>query len=338
MVGLVASLAVTTAQAAIPPVGEQSGWSGFVIMGAGLIDGKSNLVSGNDLLDFGTDPVGSVNDSPKSGDDTFPFFTGEVAYTFGSERIQLFAGGSIENWATMDLAQQIGLRKQFETLGTIQVGVLLSGIPAEVWEDPYVEGIKRQDTDQKSPGVRFQWDRIAGTPLEFTFSYRDIDIDTERSGEFLGLSDDERGQLRRDGDQYTAKLGYRFQLSSRQWLQPEIGYRENDRDGAAVSNDGLFVRGEWAYRGDIWSFGATAQIGSRDHDAPHPVYDRRLDSDNLAFGLQAFYQLPTASNRWSLNAGIVYAEVDSDVNFHDTELFVINFGALYRFGMLPRGR
>lgn len=103
-----------------------------------------------------------------------------------------------------------------------------------------------------------------------------------------------------------------------------------------MSNDGLFVRGEWTYRGDLWSFGATAEFGSRDYDAPNPVYDRRLDTDFFALGLQAFYRLPVASNRWSLNAGIVYAEDDSDVNFHDTELVVLNFGALYRFGMLPR--
>ena len=334
IVATVCSVASLSALA-LEPIPTDSGWSGFLIGGAGYVDGESNLISGNSLLDFGTDPISSVDASPSSEDDFFPLVTGEVAYTFASERIQLFAGGSIEDWATLDLAQQIGLRKEFDVLGTVQVGFLFSGIPAEVWKDPYVEGTPRSETDRDSNGVRFQWDRIGGTPFEFAFTYRDIDIDAERSGEFLGLSDPERALLRRDGDQYTARLGYRFQLSSRHAVQPEIVYRDDDRDGSAMSNDGFWFRGTWVYRGDIWSFAANGRFGSRDYDRANPVYGESLDTDFYSFGFNAFYLLPTASRRWSVTGGIVLAEEDSDVNFHDTEVFIINLGALYRFGMLP---
>ena len=107
---LVASvLAVTAgaAVAAIEPFPNEDGWSGFGIFGLGYMDGKSNLISGNDLIDIGTDPVATVNDSPRSEDDAFPFLTGEIRYTWAEPGTQVFLGSTIEDIVTLDFAQQL---------------------------------------------------------------------------------------------------------------------------------------------------------------------------------------------------------------------------------------
>jgi hypothetical protein len=36
--------------------------------------------------------------------------------------------------------------------------------------------------------VRLQWDRILGSTFRFTVSYRDIEVDTERSGQGVTAS------------------------------------------------------------------------------------------------------------------------------------------------------
>ena len=77
---------------------------------------------------------------------------------------------------------QLGARKDLGSAGILQGGFLFSGIPTQVWEDPYAEGVRREETDRDSTGLRLQWDRVLGTAFEVTFSYRDIAIDTERSG------------------------------------------------------------------------------------------------------------------------------------------------------------
>jgi hypothetical protein len=42
--------------------------------------------------------------------------------------------------------------------------------------------------------------------------------------------------------------------------------------------------------------------------------------------------LPTESGRWQAIGSVLWGDDDSDVAFHDSELFMINVGAMYRFG------
>ncbi len=329
-------LAVTgsAAVAAIEPFPNEDGWSGFGIFGLGYMDAKSNLIAGNTLIDIGTDPVATVNDSPRSEDDAFPFLTGEIRYTWAEPGTQVFLGSTIEDIVTLDFAQQLGVRKATENMGTFQLGLLFSGVPAEVWEDPYVEGISRNETDRDSNGFRFQWDRIGGSELELQITVRDIDIDVERSGEFLALTDAERQLLERDGDQIRTQVNYRF-MNGPHLLQPELGYLDNDRDGGAMAADGLYGGVLYAYFGQPATFVASATFGQQDYDEPNPVYGRRLDSDYYAFSGTLLYTLPTASKRWQAVGVLTYAEDDSDVNFHDFEVFSVNLGVRYLFGTLP---
>ncbi len=337
LVTSVLAMTGSASMAAIEPLPESDGWSGFGIFGLGYMDVESNLIVGNDLIDIGTDPVQSVNDSPRSEDDFLPFVTGEVRYTWAEPRTQVFLGSSILDIATLDFAQQLGVRKETKDLGTFQAGLLFSGLPAEVWEDPYVEGINRNETDRDSTGFRLQWDRIGGSNFELQVTMRDIDIDVERSGEFLGLTGAERQLLERDGDQIRMAVNYKF-LNGPHLLQPELGYLDNDRDGGAMASDGLFGELTYAYLGRPVAFVASAVFGQKDYDAPNPVYGRRLDSDYFAFTGTLLYSLPTASNRWQAVGVLTYADEDSDVDFHDTRVLAINLGVRFVFGKRPGRR
>ena len=177
-----AGLGAAPAAMAIEPIPATPGWRGFVVVGGGYVDLKSNTVAGNNLIDIGQPVIDSVNQGPRSDDTFHPVVTGEVNYTFGNGW-QAFFGTSLEDAVTLDGATQLGARKDLGSAGIMQAGILFSGIPTQVWEDPYAEGVERKETDRDSTGVRLQWDRILDTGLELTFSYRDISIDNERSGE-----------------------------------------------------------------------------------------------------------------------------------------------------------
>jgi hypothetical protein len=45
-----------------------------------------------------------------------------------------------------------------------------------------------------------------------------------------------------------------------------------------------------------------------------------------------FYRLPIESGRWQAVGSVLWGEGDSDVAFHDTEIFMISAGVMYRFG------
>ncbi len=318
----------------IEAIPETPGWRGFVVVGAGYTDVKSNLVAGNDLIDVGHDTIASINDTAQSDDATHPIAGGEVNYTFDSQW-QIFLGTSLEDAVTLDGVAQFGIRRGLGGAGILQGGFLFSALPNEVWEDPYAEGVQRESTDRDSTGIRLQWDRILGSAFEFTVSYRDIEIDTEQSGQGVTsviCAAACQDLLLRDGNQVALDLSYRFRLGQRHLLQPMVRYTTHELDGDAIAGDTYRLQLSYVYLGNGYTVVSNFAAGTRDYDEANPLYGIKTDSDRLAVDATLFYRLPSTSGRWQLVGNFLWGEDNSDVNFHDTEVFQISLGAMYRFG------
>jgi hypothetical protein len=262
--------------------------------------------------------------------------TGEINYTFANGW-QAFFGTSIEDAVTLDGVTQLGARKNMGSAGILQGGLLFSGIPTQVWEDPYAEGVRRDETDRDSTGLRLQWDRVLGTAFELTFSYRDISIDTERSGAGVtSVACDATCQdlLRRDGDQYHFDASYRFVLGegSRHIVRPMLRYTIDDRDGEAISGDGYRLQLSYVFLGQGYTVASNVAYGSSSFDARNPIFGARTDTDGVVVDTTLFYRLPFESGRWQAVGGVLWGEGNSDVAFHDSEIFMVNAGVMYRFG------
>ena len=335
---LIATLTVgmVPAALAIEPIPETPGWRGFVLLGGGYTDLKSNTVAGNNLIDIGQPTISSVAQRPQSDDTFHPVVTGEINYTFGNGW-QAFFGTSLEDAVTLDGVTQLGARKDVGSAGVLQGGFLFSGIPTQVWEDPYAEGVRREETDRDSTGMRLQWDRVLGSAVELTFSYRDISIDTERSGEGVtSVACDAACQdlLRRDGDQYHFDASYLFRLGAgqRHLLRPMVRYTIDDREGDAISGDAYRLQLSYIFLGQGYTVASNVVAGSSSNDERNPIFGIKTDSDRFAIDTTLFYRLPTESGRWQAVGSVLWGEEDSDVAFHDNELFMISVGAMYRFG------
>jgi hypothetical protein len=321
---------------AIEPIPETAGWRGFAVLGAGYTDLKSNLVAGNSVIDLGKPIIDSVNQGPKSDDTFHPVITGEVNYTFGN-RWQAFFGTALEDAVTLDGITQLGARKDLGEAGILQGSFVFSGIPTVVWEDPYAEGVHRDETDRDSTGVRLQWDRILGSALELTFTYRDVSIDTERSGQdvtSIACAESCQDLLRRDGEQFFFDASYLFRLGEgrRHLLRPMVRYTVDDRDGDSISGDAYRLQLSYVFLGQGFTVASNVAVGSSSHDARNPIFGVKTDSDRFAVDTTLFYRLPTASGRWQAVGNVLWGEDDSDVAFHDNELFMFTVGAMYRFG------
>jgi hypothetical protein len=321
---------------AIDPIPSTPGWRGFVVVGGGYADLRSNTVAGNNLIDIGQPTISSVAQRPRSDNTFYPVVTGEINYTFGNGW-QAFFGTALEDAITLDGVTQLGARKDLGSVGIVQGGLLFSGIPTQVWEDPYAEGVRRQDTDRDSTGLRLQWDRILGTGFELTFSYRDISIDTERSGEgvkSVACAAACRDLLRRDGDQYHFDASYLFRLGQgqRHLVRPMLRYTIDDRDGEAISGDSYRLQLSYVFLGQGYTVASNIAYGSSSMDARNPIFGARTDTDGVVVESTLFYRLPFESGRWQAVGSVLWGEGDSNVAFHDTELFMITAGVMYRFG------
>jgi hypothetical protein len=322
--------------AAVEPVPDSVGWRGFGVIGVGFTDLSSNMVAGNRLIDIGQSVTESIYRSPRSDSTFHPVITGEVNYTFGNGW-QAFLGTSLEDAITLDAVTQAGVRRNLSGGGTLQAGLLFNGITTQVWEDPYAEGVNRQETDRDSSGVRLQWDRIMGSAFEATVSYRDISFDTERSGQGVTSVTCNavcQGLLRRDGEQVTFDVSYLYRLgsASNHLLRPAVGYTVDNRDGDAVAGDSYRLQLSYVYVTPAYTFASNIIYGQSSRDQRNPLFGTRTDNDRLALNATLLYRLPASSGRWQAVANVLWGREDSDVRFHDSDLFMVSVGAMYRFG------
>ena len=333
MLGALSALATSTwAQERMP---QEAGWSGFVQAGWSYNGIENNEIAGvgaGNFNEFTPESIDSIFDSPDDVTEGLPIFNFQVSYTFES-RTQLFLGRELIDAVRFDFTQQAGVRQEFGDKSHLSAAYVFSGIPTKVWEDPFVEGQNRRKTDRDSQGVRLNYGRILGSRAQLQYTYRKIDIDDERSGDFVGLTPSEADRLERDGDQHNVNLGYLFELGERSSLFPEVIYTNDDRDGEAVSADILGLRLAYAYANQRFNFVVTGAYSYADYDKSHPIYGKTRDDDNWGLGAVVFDRklLSRLGDDWWATASAGFYETDSNIDFYDSRLWSIGAGVMYRF-------
>ncbi|MCP3940459.1 MAG: DUF2860 domain-containing protein [Desulfobacteraceae bacterium] len=321
---------------ALNPIPKDSGFSGFVKLGGGVLHYKGNMVAGNDFVDVSNDTIASVTASPDDETKGSPFFDGEIGYTFASTRTQIILGSHLDDIARLENAQQLAVKQELPDKSLISLGVLFTGVPTEVWKDPYLTNTPRQSTDRDSAGLKFAFDDILGTNFEFIYSYRHIEIDDEQSGNSLALSSAQKDLLKRDGDNNKISLLYRFNIDKRHILEPGVSYLDQDRDGDAMSNDGYEFQLTYLYFGNPISFVATGMVGQADYDKENPIYGQTMDVDSYLLGFQVFYKEPFGwkpfdKAKFSVYCGLAYYNEDANINFYDTRVIKADLGVFFKF-------
>jgi hypothetical protein len=257
---------------ALDPIPNQAGFSGFVRPGAGYLDIETNMVAEFSGFELSSDPISpplnQSNDSESTGIFLAPF---NVAYTFNNLKTQVFLGTQLTDLARFDLTQQLGVKQKIGGLGLLQVGVQRSGIATEVWKDPYVTNVARSTTNRDLTGAQIVWDKIFGSDLELTVSFRSIEIDDERSGQALGLTAAQQGLLERDSDEKSIQALYLFKLGGDHFLAPSVTFRIDDRDGDARANDAYSFKLTYSYLADPCAVILNGSIGKAEYDEVNPI-------------------------------------------------------------------
>jgi hypothetical protein len=325
---------------ALDPIPQESGFTGFIRPGIGYMRFKSNMVAsflGYDLSEESIDSVNNKPDAESTGLVLMPF---SIEYTFASTRTQLFLGTDLTDLIRFDMSQQFGVKQGIGSFGILQGGILFSGIPAKVWEDPYVEGRDRDDTDRDSMGARLVWDRIFGSGLQVQYTYRKIDIDDEKSGQFLigqgRLTSAQAKLLERDGTRHAADILYRFDLAKGHTLAPAFIYSNNDLDGDAMKNESYDLQLTYAYFGNPFSFTGNVSIGQAEYDEDNPIYNKDQEDDRYGIQGTLYYRNPWNwglfnSKPFNFYIGGAYVKVDSNIDFYNQEAIMTTAGVLFKW-------
>lgn len=308
---------------ALDPIANQSGFSGYIRPGLGYLDIKSNTVAKVLNFDLSEKRIGDLNDEPDSESMmiiTLPF---KLAYTFAGTRTEVFLGTDVGDLLSFDTAQQLGVKQQVGSLGVFQAGLLFSG-NVRVWKDPYVTGQNRDDTDRRNIGGQLVWDKVFGSNLELEYSLRQVDIGSEKSGDFLGLTNSEKDRLDRNGTVHRVSAGYGFKFGGNQKLTPQISLSYEDLDGEAMANTGVDLQLTYVYDGDPVSLVLNGYVGQADYDKSNPVFDKTRDDDRYGVSATMYYKNPWG---WTLFGSEpmkffvtgLYTAVDSNIDFYNQE-------------------
>ena len=328
------SLAAATHAAVIIP--QKDGFSGYVNLGVGGISVESNMLasimSGN--IDIGDKEVGSLNDSPNSSEGgAIPVINFELSYTFAETRTQLHLGNLLEDYLSMDTTTIAGVRQEVGRAGMVGASYRATTIKTEVWQDPYLTDAKRKDTDRTSDGFRVFWQQFMSSGLEIRYTYSEIDIDNELSGQSLALTPQQRKLLDRQGDIDRFALLYEFSSEDKKHIvEPQLAYIDRDLDGNAMANDGVRASVNYIYQhDDRWRWVVNASYGDYDYKEANPIYDRKDQSNHYGASLSMFYTGAFGLKDWTFNATAGWYEQDNDLDFYDASVGVIAVGMLRRF-------
>lgn len=319
---------------ALDPIPQQSGFSGYIQPGAGYLSISSNTVAkvlSFDLSDKRIDDLDEEPDSESTAIFTVPF---KLAYTFAGSRTEIFLGTEVGDLLAFDTAQQLGVKQGIGSLGVLQAGLLFSG-NVRVWKDPFVTGQNRDDTSRQNVGGQLVWDKIFGSNLELEYSVRKVDIGSERSGEFLGLTDSEQDRLDRNGTIHRASAGYGFKFGQHT-LTPQIAIFSEDLDGEAMANTGVDVQLTYLYDGDPITLVLNGYVGQADFDKSNPVFDETREDDRYGVSAIVYYKNPWG---WTLLGSEpmrffvtgAYYGVDSNIDFYNQEAMLGMGGVAFRW-------
>lgn len=320
---------------ALDPIPKQSGFSGYIQPGGGYLSIKSNTVAkvlNFDLSDQRIDDLDDEPDSESTAIFTLPY---KIAYTFAGSRTELFLGTEVGDLLSFDTAQQLGVKQEIGSFGVLQAGLLFSGI-VRVWKDPFVTGEDRDDTSRQNVGGQLVWDKIFGSNLELEYSFRKVDIGSEKSGDSLAfLTDSQRDRLDRNGMVHRASVGYGFKFGQNT-LTPQVAIFSADLDGEAMANTGVDVQLTYLYDGDPITLVLNGYVGQADFDKSNPVFDKTRDDDRYGAMATVYYKNPWG---WTLFGSEpmrffvtgAYFAVDSNIDFYNQEAILGMGGIAFRW-------
>ena len=337
LITLVFAMAAFTMPAyAIQPIPEKTGFSGFVNVGIGAIEFETNMIAGNALGDTGDDRITSLTDSPDSEANATPVLNFEASYTFADTRTQIFAGNRLEDLVRYDMATLAGVRQELPGKSIVSIAYVFTSFPTEVWEDPYVINEKREETDRTSDGLRLGYDRILGSKFEAEFTWRDVNLDDEKSGQtqLVGneITAEQAGLLDRNGDVYIGKLTYPFFFKEkRHMLIPTLDYTVYDLDGDAMAFDRYGMLLSYVFNAQKFNLITNLYLARSEFDKKNPIYEKTREDDVIGATFSAFWKKFLGVPKMNLVGTLAHYNSDSDIDFYDTAITMGTVSVLYRF-------
>ena len=317
---------------------QESGFSGYVSGGAGFWRVENNMVKKIGGFKVSDDDTGSLNNKPHSETSVTPVFNYNVRYTFASTRTQIFLGSELENILRMDPTTLLGVRQELVDQSVIGVGYVFSPFVSEVYRDPYLVNRARDGTDRTVNGLRLSYVNILGSDFSFLYTYRNIDINNERSGRQAlrngDITGSEKDRLDRNGYQHDLEVLYRYVVESggsKHTFLPSFQYSYFDLDGSAMTYNYFLFNANYRFDAEKFAISVNGYYGYADYDKSNPLFGKTREDDRYGFSVLGFYKHIFGVQGLHLNPLVTINRSDSNIDFYKSEVDLFALSLLYNF-------
>lgn len=244
-----------------------------------------------------------------------------LRYGFKGRGAAVYAGTPFGSGGPPGLA--IGTAQPLPDRGEVDASLWMNPF-GDVWEDPYLVGVRRDETSKIEYGIKIAYDGAWGTDLGIRYSYSRVDVDNDDIRERFGT-------LKRDGEEH--ELGVEYKLSGPYGVMivPTAEYSRGDLDGQANSFDGYGLKIALRRLSESYAMNVFLTGSFEDYEESHPIFGKsREDWRFGGFGILTLRNLfGVRGVLWDLIAGYSYR--DSNIGFLDAKTFIGGLALGYEF-------
>ena len=294
---------------------EENGFSARIEAGAIWINTTDQL-----FVDDKTEKTDNLNDDADSFSITLPAVIFDLRYKFRDTDTEVYLATPLEE---SGIPLTLGLTQIFIDKSTLDLAVF-SKIMAEVWKDPYIAGVVRDDTDIRDVGFAIDYDHILDTGFNLYYRYNLVDVDEDVIGTRFN-------DLKRDGIIHSTGFGYMIDLNESNIIIPSFEYSKANMDGESNSYNGYKIKLEYKRTKNDYILNAFVSADKKDYDKMHPIFNKTKDETEYS-ALAIFTLLnPFGYDKFYTNFIAGYSYSNSNIDFFDKHAYISGITIGYNF-------
>ncbi len=298
---------------------EETSFSGSIGVGAVVIDSSNNLNPNSS-----EDRINDLNSSAEGDTSVIPALLIDATWDVGAEDgLKMYFSTTPPIDEVGGYAFNLGTTYKLSGLGILDGAVFFTPF-AEAWEDPYLVGVDKEETDTSKYGAKIGLNRVMGSGLRVGLVYMADDVDNDVIGERIS-------ELERDGAVVSLNMNYSFYPTDNLEICPRLSIRQGDYDGDANSYIKYKAELEARYAIDKLMIIPRAYVSYSEYDEVNPLFNETREDDGYGLSLVANYRAPFNYKNWSVTGLASVSEGDSNIDFYDTEALTLAAFVSYHF-------
>jgi hypothetical protein len=309
------------------PLSKEAGWDITLSVNVGYSGGTSQFDTDDD-----NQVTDNLSNSGQFSGSSLTYPLGRIQYTLNSRHTQFFLGNSRDQVSTAKFQYELGVLHQFsdDTKFTFAFFPKLSFLN-ETWSDPFVENSDRYTTDISVGGARVAVERIFGSPFTLKYAVASSSIDDEQSGQSQLMDAQEIAALQRDSLYQKFEVETLFPIDRGLLLKPTLQYTHRNAEGDANSFDQYVAQVALMLFSDRHTLITTLSAGKRFHQQENPIFDTTQQVNTFSIFSLYSYQRPFNWKGWDWTMMLGYSREDANIEFYDSNRFIVSTGMAYQF-------